>query len=640
MGNSLFLVLLRQQMLIALIPIILIGGVAYQILFPRLNEELIQNRQSLALSVSGQVTAQFKAAEDHLTIIAMDIVNNPNSAQLSNRLDGFVQVSDIFETVYVTNANGRISHIGLAVDKVDTRNLFIDMDISFTKLDEDSKAQSKFQWSNIFVSPITGEQSVAVITRFGTTYLIAEIHLQQLPSIAAQLSTDDILVMLLDSKATIIAHPDVDISRQQISLGFAPIFTENRQQLRTGSFFWNKQEFQVTVVPLPKTRWQVAIAQPMNSYNAVTRYLTLTWLFLAAITFVITVFVAYRSALSQSRTFKELQSMTKKISSGTYDLTHIESAIEEYQAVSDAFLTMAEQIKTREKELTELNVQLEGRVEDRTSELLVINEELTNSVLRLETTMEQLVQSEKLASLGSLVAGIAHELNTPIGNAKIAVSSQLDYIRDVNIAIENNQLTKTRLNQFFEDIHSTADMAFRNMARATDLIRSFKQVAVDQTSSSLRTFNLATVINEVLVTLGPSIKRLPVKVEMQVPANIDMHSMPGSISQVLTNLINNAIFHGIEDKSKIIITLNAQVSNDRVLLIVSDTGVGMPEENIRRAFDPFFTTKMGQGGSGLGLNIVHRMVTSMLKGNIELTSVRGEGTTVTLDLPLNINASD
>jgi len=335
-----------------------------------------------------------------------------------------------------------------------------------------------------------------------------------------------------------------------------------------------------------------------------------------------------------------LQSMTKKISSGTYDLTHIESAIEEYQAVSDAFLTMAEQIKTREKELTELNVQLEGRVEDRTSELLVINEELTNSVLRLETTMEQLVQSEKLASLGSLVAGIAHELNTPIGNAKIAVSSQLDYIRDVNIAIENNQLTKTRLNQFFEDIHSTADMAFRNMARATDLIRSFKQVAVDQTSSSLRTFNLATVINEVLVTLGPSIKRLPVKVEMQVPANIDMHSMPGSISQVLTNLINNAIFHGIEDKSKIIITLNAQVSNDRVLLIVSDTGVGMPEENIRRAFDPFFTTKMGQGGSGLGLNIVHRMVTSMLKGNIELTSVRGEGTTVTLDLPLNINASD
>ena len=640
MRRSLFFELLRQQVIIALIPIIFIGGVAYEILFPRLTQELVHNRQALAQSVNNQVSARLDAVEDLLTLIVLDIINNPNAALLSNRLDGFVQVSDVFETVYVTDNDGKISHIGLSVDNVSSRRLFIDMDVAFTSLNDDTTDQGVFQWSNIFVSPITGEQSVALITRFGKTHIIAEVDVQHLPSISAKVSTSDIFVMLLDSKATIIAHPDEGISRQQMSLGSAPLFTQDLSSIRTGEFLWENKRHHATVVPLEKARWQVVIAQPMSSFNSAMRYLTVTWLILAAMTLSITAFIALRTATNQSRPVQDLQSMTKKISLGNYQVTPIETPIQEYQSVSDAFLEMASRIQKREQELTELNVELEGRVAERTSELLQINDELTRSVLHLETTMEQLVQSEKLASLGNLVAGIAHELNTPIGNAKIAVSSQLDYVRDINLAIDNNQLTKTALNQFFEDISSTADMAFRNMARASDLIRSFKQVAVDQTSSNLRTFNLATVINEVLVTLRPSLKRVPVKVETQVPANIEMHSMPGSISQVLTNLINNAIFHGIENKPSIVVTVHAEIINNRVLLMVTDTGVGMPEANIRRAFDPFFTTKMGQGGSGLGLNIVHRMVTGMLKGDIELTSIVGEGTTVKMTLPLNITQSD
>jgi signal transduction histidine kinase len=329
--------------------------------------------------------------------------------------------------------------------------------------------------------------------------------------------------------------------------------------------------------------------------------------------------------------------MTQKISGGDYEIRGLKTAIEEIAAVSEAFVLMANRIKTRESELTDLNKELEGRVEERTAELLTINDELTQSVSRLENTMEQLVQSEKLASLGSLVAGIAHELNTPIGNAKIATSSQQDYLRDIHKAMEKGGLTKTMLSQFMEDIGSTADMGFRNMERASELIRSFKQIAVDQTSSNQREFNLATLLNEVLVTLRPTLKRNPVHVDTQIPTSIVMKSVPGPLSQVLTNLINNAVFHGLEDKDSITIHIEAEEVNGTVHLIVQDTGVGIPTEYVKRAFDPFFTTKLGQGGSGLGLNIVHRIVTGVLHGNIELTSNTGAGTTIRIALPADIS---
>ncbi len=639
MRRTLFLELLRQQFTVALIPIVLIGGVAYQMLFPRLTDELRQNRQTLALSVGEQVEARLASSEDHLKLIALDIINNPNAASLANRLDAFVQVSDIFEAIYVTGMDGKIDHIGLPIADISTRRLFQDMDVSFTALSAEQQPlePGRYYWSNVFVSPISGQQSVALFTAIGTSHLIAEIDLRELPSLSQRLSRGDIMVLLLDDKATLIAHPDMDISQQQFSLGYASLFTENMASLRTGTFVWNNIEQFATVVPLSATRWQVVVSQPLTSFNATIQYLTVIWLLLAGATFAITAFIAYRTAVRESKPITELQAMTEAVSQGNYDVPRIETHIDEFESVSNAFIAMASRIQSRERELNDLNTELEGRVAERTAELMSINEALTNSVLRLETTMEQLVQSEKLASLGSLVAGIAHELNTPIGNAKIAVTSQQDYIRDVRQDLEQGRLTKSLLDQFMEDIDSTADMALRNMNRASDLIRSFKQVAVDQTSSNLRTFNLATVINEVLVTLRPTLKRSPVHVETQVPANIDMHSLPGSVSQVLTNLINNAVHHGLSENHKsLTIHISAEIRDDLVLLTVRDDGVGMPAENIKRAFDPFFTTKMGQGGSGLGLNIVHRMVRGMLKGNIELTSTEGLGTTFVMTLPRDV----
>lgn len=636
MRRHLFLALLQQQLFIALLPVLLIGATTLLTLYPSLSSQLQNDRETLAISVSDQVAAHLRASEEQLKLIAMDIVNNPNAAQLSNRLDGFVQVSDVFETVYVTGIDGKIDHIGLPVEKVGTRRLFMDMDVSFTTLWEGELIAGQSAWSNVFVSPITGRQSIALKTRLGLANLIAEIDILEMPTLAQSLSRGNLLVMLLDESATLIAHPDAEISQQQFNMGFSSLFTENVDTVRTDVFQWDAIEYQATVVPLASTRWQVVIAQEKASYDRSLYYLVAILLGIAALTLLITAVIAYRSAIRQTRPFNQLTEMTEKISGGNYDIAAINSDILELQSVSDALVAMANQVKSREQELKELNVELEGRVEARTGELLTINDELTQSVLRLETTMEQLVQSEKLASLGSLVAGIAHELNTPIGNGKIAVSSQQDYIRDIRKVLNKDQLTRTMLNQFIEDIASTAEMAFSNMERASELIRSFKQVAVDQTSSHQREFNLATVVNEVLVTLRPTLKKSPVHVETHIPANIEMHSMPGPLAQILTNLINNSVFHALGDQEELTITLTAELRQNIVSLKIEDTGIGMEEEIVRHAFDPFFTTKMGQGGSGLGLNIVHRMVKGILKGDIHLTSTPGEGTVFELNLPQDI----
>lgn len=637
MQRSLFTELIRQQLITALIPIVMIGGVAALVIFPRLNDNLVSQHQQLAISVSDQVAAHLAATKEQVKLIALDLSQKTEQTNVSARLDKFIETAKSFETIYVTNADDKIIHIGLPADKQATRPLFINIDVSFSTLW--GADQGDFSWSNIFISPISGEQSLALSAPLNDGKLIAEIDILQMPALAKSVSHGSVEVMILDEKATLIAHPNSDISLQQLNLGYAPLFTENTDRIRSGLFPWNGADFHATVVPLADARWQVVVAEDNASFSANIDYLIVIWATMAAVTLIVSIYFALRSARRQSQPFTELTHMTTRISGGDYDVDTIGTFIEEIEGVSEAVVAMANRIKLRELELTEFNKELEGRVEERTRELLDMNDELTESLSTIEATMEQLVQSEKLASLGSLVAGVAHELNTPIGNAKLATSSQQDYLKDIRLSIKEQTLTKSQLAQFIEDIDNSSDIGLRNLERAAELIQSFKQVAVDQTSSHQRFFSLATVVNEVLVTLRPTLKRKPVLVETHIPTSIEMNSLPGPVSQILTNLINNSVFHGLEDKERMDIRIVATEVEDSVIIEVSDTGVGIPEEHIKQVYDPFFSTKMGKGGSGLGLNIVHRMVTGMLLGKVNLETKIGEGTKFTLILPIDLNVA-
>lgn len=254
---------------------------------------------------------------------------------------------------------------------------------------------------------------------------------------------------------------------------------------------------------------------------------------------------------------------------------------------------------------------------------------------RLTQTQEHLVAQEKLAALGALVAGVAHELNTPIGNCLLVASTLQDNTTDLLSKLNQQNLRRSDLVAFCEDAKTSSEIMMRGLSSAATLVSSFKQVAVDRTSEQRRPFELHQVLHDIIATLNIRIGHAGHTILSDVPLMIRMDSYPGSIGQVITNLIENSILHGFDHgKPGIMRLATSQPDPHRVLIHFSDNGVGIAEENLKRIFDPFFTTKLGQGGSGLGLNICYNIVTSILQGQLTVKSKLGEGSTFYLDLPL------
>jgi len=286
-----------------------------------------------------------------------------------------------------------------------------------------------------------------------------------------------------------------------------------------------------------------------------------------------------------------------------------------------------------ENEILELNANLEHHVAERTEELQRANQELAAALDTLNLAQEELVRSEKLAALGALVAGIAHELNTPIGNSLMVASTLADRTRSFKESYANG-LKRSALESYIDDSAKAGDILVRNLYRAADLVTSFKQVAVDQTSSQRRVFSLAEVASEIILTLSPTLRKTAATVVQNISDSIMMDSYPGPLGQVVNNLVNNALLHGLEGRSSGTITVTAQPTTEGwIELTVKDDGVGIPAANLNRIFDPFFTTKLGAGGSGLGLNITHTLVTSILGGRIHVQSEVGVGTSFIITLP-------
>lgn len=315
-----------------------------------------------------------------------------------------------------------------------------------------------------------------------------------------------------------------------------------------------------------------------------------------------------------------------------------------FEARGDHYLVVlardVTEMRRVQREIQELNAQLEQRVEQRTADLQTANQELSRALSELRLTQKHLVMSEKLAALGALVAGVAHELNTPIGNG-LTVASTLEHrVRELAQQAEQG-LRRSTLTQFLNDATQSSEILLRNLARASDLVTSFKQVAVDQTSSQRRQFQLAGLVGEILLTLSPSLRKSGCQVVQQIDPALSLDSYPGPLGQALTNLINNAMLHGFADAVPGTITIEAQALDAQSLrLSVKDDGRGIRPEDLNHVFEPFFTTRLGTGGSGLGLHITHNIVTSVLGGQIELSSTLGAGSTFTLTLPLQAPQND
>lgn len=295
----------------------------------------------------------------------------------------------------------------------------------------------------------------------------------------------------------------------------------------------------------------------------------------------------------------------------------------------------------RQQQVDELNRTLEHKVQERTLALADRNSQLQQTLERLSKSQAQLVEREKMASLGELVAGVAHEINTPVGIGITATSMLRGESQHIREVMAQGKLSQRQFNEFLTTVEEGTEITWRNLERAAELIRSFKQVAVDQSSEAVRQFDLYGYFAEVINSLKPKLKRGNHQVLLEGDHELLVNAQPGHFAQLLTNLVMNSLIHGFDGMDngviQIRLTLQEQFGEQGLIrLEYSDNGHGISGDNLRKLFVPFFTTRRNYGGSGLGTHIVYNIVTHALHGSINATSEVGKGLSYLIEFPASL----
>ena len=336
----------------------------------------------------------------------------------------------------------------------------------------------------------------------------------------------------------------------------------------------------------------------------------------------------YREGLESVR--KELVKVNKELDDKNINLEH---------EVAKQTANLSRTLRELDKQKTELESNqsiLQAEIVSRREaqhELQEKSDALERSVNELQSAQNQLVESEKMASLGGLVAGVAHEINTPVGVSVTAATYLEDRLVKLEEAYQQQTLTQSNLEGFLKDAHQCTQLMGTNLHRAAELISSFKQVAVDQTNEIVRSVNLSDYLREIIRSLHPKLSKTPHKVHIECPEELELNLKAGAVSQIVTNLVMNSLIHGLEGMDNGEIKIQISDLGESIRMEYSDNGKGMSEEDLKHLFEPFYTTRRGQGGSGLGTHILYNLVTQSLKGKISVESALGKGLSYFIFIP-------
>jgi len=358
--------------------------------------------------------------------------------------------------------------------------------------------------------------------------------------------------------------------------------------------------------------------------------------------FIFNLFVANYIQKFISVPIVNLESTTRQIKNNKdFSIRAQKTSNDELGDLIDTFNDLLEQTEQYEKALIIQKEQLESHqqhleetVKQRTSNLQVLNNELISTLHEMKNIQGQLIESEKMASLGGLVAGIAHEINTPIGIC-LTASSFLKERNDIlQKAYQEEEMTQEDFEGFLQTSNESIEIILKNIQRATEIIKNFKKVSVDQSVEEKRCFNVKNYFAEIIKSLHPKLKRYNHTIEVLASENIYINSYPGSFYQIFSNLILNSLVHGFEtiDQGKIVITVKCK--KNEMKIEYQDNGQGMPAKIVSKVFEPFVTTKRNKGGTGLGAHIIYNIVTQQLNGYIGCHSVLGEGVKFDIVLPI------
>ncbi|MBA6390326.1 HAMP domain-containing histidine kinase [Colwellia sp. BRX10-3] len=341
---------------------------------------------------------------------------------------------------------------------------------------------------------------------------------------------------------------------------------------------------------------------------------------------------AYNNLIDELVVYKEKLTLAQsKIISANSKLDEQNLMLEQEVARKTSSLsTTMLKMEMQQRELLEQQKKLQAENSRRSiteKTLLGTNHELKSSIIELKKAQERLLDAEKMAVLGSMSAEVTHEINTPIGVSITSTSYLADLLTELKSDIDNNKLSKRVLNDFTENSEQGLTLLLKNLERASELITSYKQVAVDQISEKIRHVNLGKYIDEIIHSLHPKLKKTNHSIKVDCPKDSEIYCHAGAISQIFTNLIINSVIHGFKDKNRGVINILVQFNGEHVHITYKDNGQGLTSEQLEHLFDPFYTTAGNRGGTGLGTHIVHNLVNDTLNGSVNASSVLGEGLT-------------
>lgn len=493
-------------------------------------------------------------------------------------------------------------------------------------------------WSQTYVDRRFGQTSIDFALPLRDHILVGTIQLESLNKVINEIiQKHDLIIGITDNTGTYILHSNYRNVEQRITDPFV-----NRQRLNYDYVHLSNDDYYGTNIKSNYQNWNIVLYEHVSHLQDTTVQFSII-LILIILTFTSLVILLgnkFKTLIIDN--LSAFVSRTKNIADGDYSRRIMKSHFVEFNEIGQHFTQMADRIKSRELKITDqkeeielMNRDLENRVHQRTQELVKTNEMLENTLENLNSTREQLIESEKLASLGNLVAGLAHELNTPLGIILTVVTYMQEATEKITDKLHSGTLKKDELVKYNKSMAESESLIYDNVTRTTDLVSSFKLISSDQMIHEVRTIDLHDYIENIVRGLEPGLKKKHVQIQLNPSEHIEIKTIPGSIYQVMVNLIMNAALHAYDSDGGLI-EIDINDSNEDVEILVKDYGKGISEDNLKRIYEPFFTTKRGQGGTGLGLNITYNAVKQSLKGSISAKSELGIGTHMTVTLPRDI----
>lgn len=547
------------------------------------------------------------------------------------------------EALYTIDANGKVTAVYLGDGNQSRAQELIGIDLSTYPLYVRAKNHFGVIWSDKQISAVTGVVTMAIATplKFGAGVAIAEVSTDSIIEITQiARGSGNLDYWIIDKNGEIVADTGPDPVRFE-NLYYLPIVEavlDGKPPPEEMEF--RGESYSVAANRSEKLGWLVISRIPNGISNP--RIIDLIRIIASFVLGVVVVGLVLATAWVRSivRPLHAVADSATRIANSDPPTKWPSATIIEIDQLYRDLQAMSEAITGREADLQKLNSELEARVQQRTEALQRSNVELSRTLVSLEHAKDELVQAEKHAALGRLVAGVAHELATPLGNGRMAITTLSDRLKMFRRSMAEG-LRKSDLESFIETTDASITIAEANLHRASDLISTFKQVAADRTASRRRDFRLNEMIDEVILTMTPTIRRHPVTITTDIEEGIQMDSFPGELGQVITNLIDNTLLHAFPDKASGTVTITGkQLSEEHVEIRIADNGVGMTAETAKKVFDPFYTTQFGHGGTGLGLSITQGAVNNVLGGVITVESEKGQGTTFVIELPLNAPYDD